>query len=264
MKARNTKQPPEILNMNFNTQEISLAIEKLNKRIEDVKQLNLDRVGYDSERVKTVERAIVETIRETFGEKSSQFRIHEDHDIWHGGYNMGDDDHERQCKYEAGIPETIIMLEGLINWLNEKRSDLEKMPKTHRLNAISEMDIHPRIITVCGDLYRDGHYGNAVFEASKALINYVKEKSRRHDLDGADLMRTVFSKKCPVLAFNDLSDQSDLDEQEGMMHLYEGAVLGIRNPRGHSFLNDSPERALEYVALISLLASRVDEAKVII
>ena len=74
-------------------------------------------------------------------------------------------------------------------------------------------------------------------------------------------MRTVFSPKDPVLAFNDLSDQSDHDEQEGMMHLFEGAVLGIRNPRGHSFLDDVPGRALEYIMLLSLLANRLEESK---
>ena len=48
-------------------------------------------------------------------------------------------------------------------------------------------------------------------------------------------MRTVFSSKDPILAFNDLADQTDRDEQEGTMHLFEGAVLAIRNPGGHSF-----------------------------
>jgi hypothetical protein len=39
----------------------------------------------------------------------------------------------------------------------------------------------------------------------------------------------VFSKNNPVLAFNDLANRTDLDEQEGMMHLFEGTVLAIRN-----------------------------------
>lgn len=81
----------------------------------------------------------------------------------------------------------------------------------------------------------DGHSWEAVFAASKALINYVKERSGNYDLDGAPLARAVFSKNDPLLAFNDLTDQTDLDEQEGMMHLFEGAVLAIRNPGGHSF-----------------------------
>ena len=110
--------------------------------------------------------------------------------------------------------------------------------------SIEDLSLHPRIAAVCVELFQDGHYANAVFDASKALFNFVAEKSGSHE-DGAPLMRRVFSKNNPVLAFNELSDQSDLDEQEGMMHLYEGVALGIRNPRGHEFPEDSPERALD-------------------
>ena len=74
-------------------------------------------------------------------------------------------------------------------------------------------------------------------------------------------MRAVFSKNDPVLAFNDLKDQTDLDEQEGMMHLFEGAVLGIRNPGGHAFPEGPEQRAIEYLSFLSLLAYRVQEAK---
>ena len=45
-----------------------------------------------------------------------------------------------------------------------------------------------------------------------------------------------------------------------MMHLFEGTMLGIRNPGGHGFPTHTPERALEYIALINLLFNRVDEA----
>ncbi len=45
------------------------------------------------------------------------------------------------------------------------------------------------------------------------------------------------------------------------MHLFVGAVLALRNARAHALPDDSPEMALEYIALISLLAKRVDQAK---
>lgn len=128
-------------------------------------------------------------------------------------------------------------------------------------STLDEMELHPRIVGVSRDLFLNGHYGNAVFDPSKALVNFVKERSGRHDLDGAPLMKTVFSRNDSILEFNDLSDQSDCDEQEGMMHLYEGAALAIRNLRGHTFVDDSPERALEYIGLLSMLANRLEETK---
>ena len=45
------------------------------------------------------------------------------------------------------------------------------------------------------------------------------------------------------------------------MHLYEGVVLSIRNPGGHSFPEGPEQRAVEYLSLISLLAYRTQEAK---
>ena len=43
-------------------------------------------------------------------------------------------------------------------------------------------------------------------------------------------MRTVFSSKDPILAFNDLADQTDRDEQEGTMHLFEGLCWRFEIP----------------------------------
>jgi uncharacterized protein (TIGR02391 family) len=133
-------------------------------------------------------------------------------------------------------------------------------PKAKAKIAFDQMELHPRIVTVCAELYRDGHYRQSVLDASIALKNYVKERSRRHDLVGANLMRTVFSANNPILTFNQLNDQTDKDEQEGMMHLFEGAVLALRNPRAHDLSYDSPELAFDYIALLSLLAKRLDSA----
>lgn len=166
-----------------------------------------------------------------------------------------------QRNFARGISQMVVSLQGLIARLEEKRLDLGFDPVARSQTTFAGMNLYPRIAAVCSDLYRNGYYPQAVFEASKALINLVKERSGTHDLDGTKLMTTVFSKSNPILAFNDLNDQSDLDEQEGMMHLFMGAVLGVRNPRGHSFLSDSPEDALEYIGLLSLLANRTVRAK---
>jgi Protein of unknown function (Hypoth_ymh) len=48
----------------------------------------------------------------------------------------------------------------------------------------------------------DGHPWDAVFAAAKALINYIKERSGRHDLDGASLVRAVFSRNDPIPFFH--------------------------------------------------------------
>jgi uncharacterized protein (TIGR02391 family) len=93
----------------------------------------------------------------------------------------------------------------------------------------------------------------------KALNGLVRLRSGL-ELDGAPLMETAFSPN-PVIKFNDLTDQSDRDEQKGFMMMFSGAVSGLRNPRAHGFIHDDPERALEFIAFVSLLAKLLDEAK---
>jgi uncharacterized protein (TIGR02391 family) len=74
------------------------------------------------------------------------------------------------------------------------------------------------------------------------------------------LMERAFNPTNPVLKFNALTDQSDKDEQKGFMMMFCGAVAGLRNPRAHGFINDEPERALEFIAFVSLLAKLLDGA----
>ncbi len=61
----------------------------------------------------------------------------------------------------------------------------------------------------------------------------VKKKSGKTNLDGKNLMLTVFSRDKPILKFNNLNTISEKNEQEGFMHLFAGAVQGIRNPKAH-------------------------------
>jgi uncharacterized protein (TIGR02391 family) len=162
---------------------------------------------------------------------------------------------------ERGRTQVMTILKGLVARLEEKKSEFGMGTAAAPSSYFDRLNLHARISDVSRDLFMDGHTWDAVFAASKALVNYVKEKSGHHDLDGAALMTTVFSKNAPVLAFNDLSNQTELDEQQGMMSLFVGAVLAIRNQGGHSFPEGPEQRAIEYISFLSLLAYRVQEAK---
>jgi uncharacterized protein (TIGR02391 family) len=74
-------------------------------------------------------------------------------------------------------------------------------------------------------------------------------------------MERVFNPSNPVLRFNDLAHDSDRDEQRGYMMLFSGAVAGLRNPRAHKLIQDDAERALEFIAFVSLLAKLLDGAE---
>jgi uncharacterized protein (TIGR02391 family) len=124
-----------------------------------------------------------------------------------------------------------------------------------------QLQLHPLIKQVSGALYRDGHHAQAILEAFKAVNNLVKNKARRPDLDGRDLMAHAFRKEAPILKLTPLATQSHLDEQEGFKFIFMGAMAGIRNPKAHDNVpQPDPHRTLEYLALASLLCRRVDES----
>jgi uncharacterized protein (TIGR02391 family) len=255
----NRRSKPEPLRIEIkqfkNSAEIDRAITKLKNRIDVVKNLDPRQIRYDDQRVYNVQDAISNTILDVFGPNSPEHNRNGHIRIRHGPMYTGISPEECQQQFAEGIPRTVTLIEGLIQNLEEKRANLGDDLVARVREAFDGMDLHPRLAAVSVDLFRDGHYRNAVLDASVALMNFVKEKSRRHDLDGAVLMRTVFSKNNPILAFNELQDQSELDEQEGLMHLFEGAALFLRNPRAHDLSPDSPEEALEFIGF--RLESRV-------
>jgi uncharacterized protein (TIGR02391 family) len=263
-------QPPEIRQFRI-VAEIETTITKLKRRVSDIEKLQTEKVRHDDDRVDNVEHAIRDTIREEFGKDSPEFRRHayfqiDDgprprtvrSDFFGGGGNWDGEDQQRLI---AAIPGAISRLEGLIDRLEEKKAHLGEPSVAPRV-AFQGRKLNPAILASAAALYLDGHYPQAVFEAGKALVALVKAKSGKFDVDGAPLMQAVFSVNNPVLAFNTLADQSDRDEQQGMMQLYVGAVMAIRNPGGHRVgMVEQPERALQHLDLLSYLSHRLDDAK---
>jgi uncharacterized protein (TIGR02391 family) len=261
MVSKKAPTPPPIQSRDFSPEEIERGIARLKRRIGDVREFNpAVAANPQDESATLLARDVRDTIRDVFGPNSPEFHDNSFLRIWAGpmGVNMP---HERVVEgYLAGQATTIQLLERLIKRLEEKREDSRVDATQRTRTAFRDLDLHPRIAAVATERYLDGHYSDAVFAAAKALINMIKEKSGL-ELDGANLMTTVFSKNNPVLSFKDLSNQTDRDEQEGMMHLYTGAVLAIKNPGSHAFPEETPDRALESIAFLSLLAKRADEAK---
>jgi len=261
--ANKRSEPPPLEPREFRSpEEIDAAIGKLKRRIQELEQLDMKEAVLHHSGADDVARSNVrDTIRDIFGINSSEYREHQHIDIYAGGLAMGMSDGEFIQGKERGRVHVIGILNGLIGRLEEKRGDLDAGVSLAPITYFDRLNVHPKIRDVARELFMDGHPWDAVFAASKALVNYIKERSGRHDLDGALLVRTVFSKNAPVLAFNALANPTDFDEQEGMMHLFEGAVLAIRNPGGHSFPEGPEQRAIEYISLLSLLAYRAQEAK---
>lgn len=130
------------------------------------------------------------------------------------------------------------------------------------LKLYEGMQFHKEIINASEQLFKDGHYAPAIFEAFKAVNNFVKKKTGKSDLDGKDLMAQAFRLENPIIKLNRLHSTSDKAEQEGFMFLFMGAMVGIRNPKAHdNVVQTDPVRTLEYLSLASLLVRRAEEGE---
>ena len=124
------------------------------------------------------------------------------------------------------------------------------------------IDLHPKVKEHSLDLFNDGHYAQAIFEAVKALENFVKRKANITDEYLSKAMVKAFNENNPINKLNELKTRSDKSEQEGFRLLYMGAMKGIRNPKAHDTIKqEDKNRTLEYLAFLSLLFRRAEEGK---
>lgn len=166
------------------------------------------------------------------------------------------------------VNEAIGKLEGEIKQgIRDKQGKLiGELPKDTAespVNLFDKMQFHPRVIEVSESLFKTDNYSSAIFEAFKAVHNYVQDKTGL-TLDGVNLMEKVFNENKPILQLNELLTKSDRDEQKGFKDLFMGSQMGIRNPQAHE--NVKPEEqniALEYLGIASLLMRRIDGSKLV-
>lgn len=120
--------------------------------------------------------------------------------------------------------------------------------------------LHPEILAVAGQLFRDEHRAAAVFEAAKAVHNRVKKMTGLSG-DGAGLMGNAFKDDQPALGLADLTTQTGKDIQAGYRFLFMGSQQAIRNPAAHEqFGKMDDDEALELLGLASHLMRKLDEA----
>ena len=128
------------------------------------------------------------------------------------------------------------------------------------IHPFDERNVHPRLPQIVSDLFDDGHYAQATFEAYKFLDKEIQHHSGATET-GFKLMMQAFASESPMIQLTPLSTMSEQDEQKGFQFIFAGSVLAIRNPRGHEIgIVDSPDECLDHLSLASLLLRRLEEA----
>jgi uncharacterized protein (TIGR02391 family) len=262
MATRQRPQEPKLANLT--AFQMKAAMLPLTRRITELEAFEPNGIHDRSDpQITTLETAIDETITDIFGQDTVEYgRYVYAKALDTAGFNMnGTPLYETIEGLRRGKERSLALLRQIIKSFEEKLTDAGETDTGRALRAFEGIDLHPEIERRAGKLFRDGHYANAVEDACKALSALVRLRSGKDDRDGAALMQHVFSPKAPLVAFNELKDESDRSEQQGLMQLFTGAILAFRNPRAHRFVQDHPDRALGYIQVVSLLAKLLDEAK---
>jgi uncharacterized protein (TIGR02391 family) len=255
---------------NLSPAQIRAAIPMLQARISELEAFAATSVASSKDpSVLSLQHAIEATLARIFGPGTHEYnRLHAAKNLCSvtygealqiGSHRGAPQIHEIQRAIERGRQRAIALLGREVELMKEQLADSGGSPADRAIRAYTNLDLHPEIARAATELYEDGHYANAIEDAVKALNGLVRLRSGE-TLDGAALMQKVFSPNAPILRFNALADQSDKDEQLGFMMMFSGAVAGLRNPRAHKLINDDPERALEFIAFVSLLAKLLDGA----
>jgi uncharacterized protein (TIGR02391 family) len=239
------------------------AIPRIQKRIDELSQLNLDKLADAGDNVLNSHAdKINDTLIDIYGNNTIEYNRYcvEDLNCYSRLLSLGTENFHARLPYvQLAVASVLSKLKSAVEILEEKVGGGD--PTLNGiLQAYQGLELHAEISRAASQLYADGHYSNAVEAAVKALNGLVRLRSSL-DIDGTALMERAFSPNGPVLKFNALANQSDKDEQKGFMQMFAGAVSGLRNPRAHGFLKDDPERALEFIAFVSLLAKLLDETK---
>ena len=124
-------------------------------------------------------------------------------------------------------------------------------------------DFHETVVNRSRRAFNTGQFQDAVLRAFKSVNNRVKKLSGS-SLDGQKLMARAFKHDDPLLDFSDQVNDSEVDEQKGMMLLFMGAMTGMRNPRAHEdhWSRDDDELfVLEALGLASFLHRLLDVAE---
>jgi len=164
---------------------------------------------------------------------------------------------KRLQDYETGL-KSIIQKYEILGFEGKPAGRVETKDKTKLpLQLFDALQFHPKIIEASRELFKDGHYRDAIYRAFVEVNNFVKDRAKSQ-LDGRKLMSTVFSPDNPIIKLNPLATQTDKDEQEGFMFLFMGAMQGIRNPKAHeNIIQNNPYIALKLIGFASLLMETI-------
>ena len=185
MTKSRISQPAGRPSGNLSPTHIRAAIRQFESRIKELEDLPVESIAVRSEpRVVALVSAIDGTLARVFGADTSDYhRLREakslDTTTYHatvqlggafrgGGSVSGTPIHEIRSGVDRGRKRAIALLGREVELLKEQLGDEGGAPDDRAIRAYRNLDLHPKIARAASDLYRNGHYANAIEDSEGA------------------------------------------------------------------------------------------------
>jgi uncharacterized protein (TIGR02391 family) len=169
-----------------------------------------------------------------------------------------------------------IELNKRLYFIGIEISESGKLLKTSKVETIDEAEkkadrlkslligrnVHHDVIRFCKAELLHDNYFHAVFETTKSVADKIRELSGQN-LDGNELIDSVFVINNPILIINNLITETEKSEHKGFANLLRGFFGMFRNTTAHSpkikwEINEND--ALDIMTLASLFHRRLEKA----
>lgn len=135
------------------------------------------------------------------------------------------------------------------------------------VNALKNRQVHPDLVHVFKvEYFADDNYFRPVREAAWMLAAKVARKAGLHT-EGPEIAEQAFNAQYqgayPILAINRLSTEAEVGEQYAFMCLLKATLLTFQDEYTRAYRAPwmvTKDEALDFLALLSLLHKKVDQA----
>ncbi|MDD5082921.1 MAG: TIGR02391 family protein [Dehalococcoidales bacterium] len=236
------------------------AISYLQDRLTEIP--TLVRLAYDNQEYPLWRYQIEDVLEEVFGHDSKEHKRFVESHSKHRSSSLDGSAQRRWYSDELKMCEiAILSIIKTYETLGMKDKPAGQTPPDDTakspIQLFDALRLRQEVVEASRELFKDGHYRDAIFRAFVEVNNFVKRKAKCQ-LDGKSLMAAVFSLQNPKIRLNSLETQTDKDEQEGFMYLFMGAMQGIRNPKAHeNIIQNNPYIAAKLIGFASLLIETI-------
>jgi hypothetical protein len=158
------------------------------------------------------------------------------------------------------VERALGILDDMDDWAVRLRPDAPALPADH---------FHRWVWDAARTFWESKHYRAAVDQAATAINAHTQTKIGRTDIFDDDLMNQAFTEKPkPGQAYlrlpgDDTMDKTLKSRNNALRPFGAGCFAGIRNPATHEHGADwTQQKALEYLAALSILARWIEECEV--